>query len=279
MAEERKYYVICGDNCKFESMTKEQIIAAIVEATGNVPGDIDEAFITHIKETNAEENLYFWVGTQAEWNALDPKPENTYPIITNDSSLADAIAAHNESTEAHQEAIGAHNADANAHSELFGTKQTKTESLEEATSIGANDFIPFYNATNGNKKIKAGKLLSTYSVEELWNCGSEVPSTQGQTTITLSEAPYDFDAIALVYRQDEVGGGHKQVVSPIYPKVLSLSGASNAYFDIIVRNYAGTMYRIFRVTGTGKTGSILAAAGTDADNSKLIIVKIYGIKF
>lgn len=49
---ERRYYVICEYNCKFESMTKEQIIAAIEEATGNVPTHIDDAFITKLKEIN-----------------------------------------------------------------------------------------------------------------------------------------------------------------------------------------------------------------------------------
>ena len=49
---ERNYYVLCDDNCRFESMTKEQIIAAIAEATGHTPEDIDAAFITRIKEQN-----------------------------------------------------------------------------------------------------------------------------------------------------------------------------------------------------------------------------------
>ncbi len=70
----RKYYVICKDNCKFESMTKEQILAAITQAvsTGEI-NDIDAGFITKVKEQNAGKNLCFWIGSTAEYNAI---PEN-----------------------------------------------------------------------------------------------------------------------------------------------------------------------------------------------------------
>lgn len=69
--ELRNYYVICDDNCKFPSMTYEQIIEAIAEATGNVPEHVEDAFITKVKESNNNANLTFWKGTQAEFNALD----------------------------------------------------------------------------------------------------------------------------------------------------------------------------------------------------------------
>lgn len=70
-SEERNYYVLCDDNCRFPSMTYEQIIEAIAEATGNVPEHVEDAFITKVKESNHSGNLTFWKGTQAEFNALD----------------------------------------------------------------------------------------------------------------------------------------------------------------------------------------------------------------
>ena len=66
----RIYYCICDDNCKFPTMTAEQILAAIAEATGNTPTGVDDAFITKIKEQNAGGALTFWSGTEAEFNAL-----------------------------------------------------------------------------------------------------------------------------------------------------------------------------------------------------------------
>lgn len=79
--DERTYYVICEDNCRFESMTKEQIIAAIVEATGNIPGDVDAAFITKIKEQNADQSMKVWAGTMAQYNALDTHAADTLYFI------------------------------------------------------------------------------------------------------------------------------------------------------------------------------------------------------
>lgn len=110
MADERKYYVLCGDNCKFESMTKEQIIAAIAEATGNTPTNIDDAFITKIKESNANNALKFWVGTQAEYNALESVEPNVFYIFTDGDEMqtVERIAeetAHKVATEISNETL------------------------------------------------------------------------------------------------------------------------------------------------------------------------------
>ena len=78
----RKYYVICDNDCLFESMTKEQIYDAIANATGNTPTSVDEAFITKILEQNKQESMKFWRGTQAEYNALQEVSADTYYIIT-----------------------------------------------------------------------------------------------------------------------------------------------------------------------------------------------------
>ena len=90
MADERQYFVICADGCKFEGMTKEQILTAIAEAisTGKIK-DVDTGFVTTIKEMNSRAGLKFWVGTQAEYNALETKPENTFCIITDDTTASD----------------------------------------------------------------------------------------------------------------------------------------------------------------------------------------------
>ena len=94
MAEERTYYVICDDNCKFESMTKEEILTAITNAVQQGSfGDIDTGFVTKVKEQNRNVALKFWVGTQAEYNALSPKPNNTFCIITDDEVKKDIETA------------------------------------------------------------------------------------------------------------------------------------------------------------------------------------------
>lgn len=85
---DRNYYVICDDNCKFEGMTKEQILAAIAEVTGATPTQIDDAFITKIKEQNRNSPLKFWVGTNAQYNELTPV-DGVFYIITDADPLTD----------------------------------------------------------------------------------------------------------------------------------------------------------------------------------------------
>lgn len=87
---ERNYWVLCDDNCRFPAMTREQILAAIAEATGNAVSGCDDAFITKIREMNANANLKFWLGTMAQFNALDEKDGNTLYIFTDDDT-ADSI--------------------------------------------------------------------------------------------------------------------------------------------------------------------------------------------
>lgn len=82
---ERRYFVMCESNCKFESMTKEQILTAIEQAvsTGEIT-DVDSGFVTKLKEQNRNVGLKFWVGTEAEYNALSTPPADTFCIITDD---------------------------------------------------------------------------------------------------------------------------------------------------------------------------------------------------
>ena len=83
---DRKFYVICDDDCRIEGMSKEQIFAAIAEVTGKTPTEIDAAFITKIKERNTGKEVSLWIGTEAEFNAITPAVETTAVIARVDSS-------------------------------------------------------------------------------------------------------------------------------------------------------------------------------------------------
>lgn len=90
----KKYYVFCDSNCKYESMTKEQIIAAISQAVneGKI-GNIDTGFVTTIK-TISGTPLKFFVGTQSEYELLsDSQKVNLFAIITNDTTKESLLAA------------------------------------------------------------------------------------------------------------------------------------------------------------------------------------------
>lgn len=94
MANETKYYVRCEMGCKHEAMSKEQTLTAITQAveTGEIK-DVDTGFVTKIKEQNAGAALTFWVGTQAQYNAITEKAQNCFYVITDDTTKADVDAA------------------------------------------------------------------------------------------------------------------------------------------------------------------------------------------
>lgn len=97
MAATPTVYVICDQNCKFEGMTKEQILTAIAQAveTGTI-GDLDTGFITTIKTINGTP-LKFFVGEQAEYDALTAEEkEGLFAIITNDATKDGLLEAIEE---------------------------------------------------------------------------------------------------------------------------------------------------------------------------------------
>lgn len=103
---ERKYYVLCGQNCKFESMTKEQILAAIAHAveTGEVK-PVDTGFIETIKTINGK-SLRFFVGEQAEYESLsDFEKSNVFALITNDTTKEALFQAHEELNQTVEELV------------------------------------------------------------------------------------------------------------------------------------------------------------------------------
>ena len=77
------FYCLNENNCKFETMTKEEILEAIAQAAeGGLVFDSEAAFITKVKEINAGGFVKFWVGTQAQYNALQTIDRSCQYIIT-----------------------------------------------------------------------------------------------------------------------------------------------------------------------------------------------------
>lgn len=109
MADGKKYFCFCSSNCKYETMTKEQILAAIVQAVENGEvQDVDSGFVTTIKDQNQNSGLTFWIGTTAQYNALESIDMNCMYILTDettDEDMAAYIAQLNERVEAMQESV------------------------------------------------------------------------------------------------------------------------------------------------------------------------------
>lgn len=88
------YYVRGDSKSLFESMTKEEILTAIAQAiqTGQI-AELDTGFITRLKEINKGRTLQIWLGTSAEFNALEQQETNVLYIKTDDTSAQDISGA------------------------------------------------------------------------------------------------------------------------------------------------------------------------------------------
>ena len=90
MSDGKKYYCFCSSNCKYETMTKEQIMAAITQAVeGGTISDVDTGFVTKVKEKNGGSYVSFWVGTQAQYNSIANREQNCLYIITDETTFDD----------------------------------------------------------------------------------------------------------------------------------------------------------------------------------------------
>lgn len=86
--DEKNVYAQDAYKNLFLTMTKEQILTAILNAVNEgTLGDIDAGFVTKIQEINDLRALRFWVGTMAEFHALEEKDSDTLYLFTDDPTL------------------------------------------------------------------------------------------------------------------------------------------------------------------------------------------------
>lgn len=141
MADETKVYALDDGANKHETMTKEQVLAAIVQAVENgTITNIDTGFITKLQETNKKTNLKVWVGTNAEFTALQTKDADTLYLFTDDPTIDDMEQAVTEVEE--------------AQSDLQSGLMTGR--IQPQVAVNAKRAIQAgYSETNGS--LKAGK--------------------------------------------------------------------------------------------------------------------------
>lgn len=90
MAEELKVYALDVLGNSYQTMTKEQIYAALQQyiETGKI-SDIDKGFISKILNTYTKDNIQFWIGSMADFEALETKDPNTLYMFTDDPTVDD----------------------------------------------------------------------------------------------------------------------------------------------------------------------------------------------
>lgn len=73
-----------------ETFTKEQILDIISQAVENgAVNNVDWGAVSTLKEINKNQPLLFWVGTTAEYEAIEQKENNVLYIRTDDTSAAE----------------------------------------------------------------------------------------------------------------------------------------------------------------------------------------------
>ena len=70
-------YGVCDNNCKHLVYTREEVLSLLrqaIEDQSLLNVDAEFAAIKKVLDINGGENIAFWTGTEAAFNALDPKP-------------------------------------------------------------------------------------------------------------------------------------------------------------------------------------------------------------
>lgn len=200
----RTYYVICEDNCRFEGMTKEEIFDAIADATGNTPTPVDEAFITKIKEQNANHSIKIWKGTQAQYNALSETDSDTiYFIGTNAvksvDGIEDDITAIESDIETIEGKIPSFEADARYdkyYHILILLGNTGTYTKAHGLPLGVNDTIGI------DYEVVHACALKNSNPEEMYY---PIPYVYGTSAIKFLNYTIDQTNITLTCNSDWTG--------------------------------------------------------------------------
>lgn len=162
-----KYNVVGTSDSFYESMTKEEIIAAIVEAVeGGTVGDIDTGFVTILKEINKNIGIRLWVGTTAEYNALLDKPDNVIYIKTDDTTAEDintALELLQQNIEAIGTALQAYAPESHAYSTTKYGAATSSDygHVKLITSLTTAVAHPDGTAMRGDLAYSIGQRFTT----------------------------------------------------------------------------------------------------------------------
>ena len=187
-----KVYVICDQKCLYESMTKEQILAAIAQAvTEGTVGDFDTGFIQTIKTINGLP-LRFFVGSQNEYDALTAEQkQDLYAIITDDGThdgFSAAIKAlQTNYTELHDGLVSGAFVPQKAEratEDENGNNIIDTYERKATRVVYHNNSLNQVIATGFANKVYIGTLRSDRTLDKIVGMGLQV-EYDGNATITF----------------------------------------------------------------------------------------------
>lgn len=194
------YYVFDDAKNIFEGMTKEEIIAAIAQATGVTPENIDDGFITTLQEQNAQRGVKLWVGSQNEYNAIQQPDENTLYIVT-DPAETNELQNQINQLQAEVNELVVQNTENASGFKIESQTYTKTVYSTD-TNISHIFTVPLNAVVLEASFVIGGSMITTENVS--------ISETDGETTKTVTvlatfEAPDSGKpaVIKLVYAYSE----------------------------------------------------------------------------
>jgi len=212
MADVTKHYVLRGDKSLVESMTKEEIETAIVNAIeqGEI-GEIDTGFVTSLKEQNGGQAFKVWIGTQAQYNAIANPEKNVLYLITDDTTDSDLEEAFEELEETVENLA-----------EDVTTLKTTVFDYEESHNTYADKGNPYLSALSLDIKKRSGWAIVNVGI--VGNTAGAVAFNSGES-ITITGLPIP----------QEIGSPHTYFALNGFttPTILSATIEGN---NLIIRN-------------------------------------------
>lgn len=179
MSEERIIYGFCGANCREPVYSRDEIMSILQQAieAGSLQGiDITKSpLVKIIRETRADANLSFWMGTEAQFNAISPAVSASIVIARIDAD-GNIYLCTDDTT--------------------FSSWQAETLELLEAQQAEAlNAFQENVNTAIANKQNKHTKATVSLTVAG-WSSNAQTVSVTGVTasnTVFVAPAPASHD--------------------------------------------------------------------------------------
>ena len=233
------YNVIRGDGVFFEGMTKEQIISAIAEATGNTVEDIDSAFITKLKEINKGNAIKLWLGTNAEYNAITTKEDDVLYFITDDTFVSDT----SESLDNLDEKI---NSNYNNVTLLLSSMNNEIDTFEENINSQIEDIMDMLGLPVKNYNFKFNQNNSAGGYSTTFNIDDNDFQIGVSTVINISVIINGHN------RSSGIGGSDRYVLENVTSKIV-LNGSFNIVSIETVAINKGSISGNTTGSGTNKT--------------------------
>lgn len=236
MASTPKVYVICDQNCKWEGLTKEQILTAIAQAVedGKIT-DVDTGFVRTIRTIN-DQPLRFFVGSQAEYNGLtDAEKHGLFAVITDDvtkDGIEAAINELNEARTAHEERIAANEENIRAQRDSLiggGLIPYYAYMLKGAQSVRLTDYISGVNDHMLSPNTKYSFTLTKTQMQNYFSQGTYLVHMQIETVDGYIEA-YGVMHIGCPYFPSTIVNYREYVNAGKYSFEMSINTVGNVEF-------------------------------------------------